>query len=41
MRLIYPGPAGDGPPDLARLYAYPAQAEVAGPGRAGPGSGPT
>ena len=24
MELIYPGPAGVGPPDLARLYAYPA-----------------
>ncbi len=23
MRLIYPGPAGDGEPDLARLYACP------------------
>lgn len=23
MRLIYPQPAGDGPPDLPRLYAYP------------------
>ena len=25
MELIYPGPAGDGGPDLARLYAYPAR----------------
>ncbi len=35
MRLIYPGPSSDGPPDLARLYAYPAPAgvAVAGPGR--------
>ncbi len=33
MRLIYPGPAGGGPPDLARLYAYPARAGVA---RTGP-----
>jgi riboflavin biosynthesis pyrimidine reductase len=24
VRLIYPGPAGNSPPDLARLYAYPA-----------------
>ncbi len=26
MRLIYPVPAGDGPPDLPGLYAYPAGA---------------
>jgi riboflavin biosynthesis pyrimidine reductase len=30
VRLIYPGPAGDGPPDLAALYAYP---RSAAPGR--------
>ena len=31
MELIYPGPAGDGPPDLARLYAYPAGRAPADP----------
>lgn len=31
MRLIYPGPAGDGPPDLAGLYAYPARARTGRP----------
>ena len=33
MRLIYPGPAGNGPPDLPGLYAYPVRAGV---GSAGP-----
>jgi riboflavin biosynthesis pyrimidine reductase len=31
VRLIYPSPAGDGPPDLARLYAYPDAAAAARP----------
>ena len=31
MRLIYPGPAGNTPPDLAGLYAYPAHAEAGRP----------
>ena len=31
MRLIYPGPAGNSPPDLAALYAYPAHAEAGRP----------
>ena len=31
MRLIYPGPAGGRPPDLAGLYAYPAHTEAGRP----------
>jgi riboflavin biosynthesis pyrimidine reductase len=31
MRLIHPGLAGDGPPDLAGLYAYPAHAAAGRP----------
>jgi riboflavin biosynthesis pyrimidine reductase len=31
VRLIYPGPAGGSPPDLAGLYAYPAHAEAGRP----------
>jgi riboflavin biosynthesis pyrimidine reductase len=31
VRLIYPGPAGGGPPDLAGLYAYPTHAEAGRP----------
>jgi riboflavin biosynthesis pyrimidine reductase len=31
VRLIYPGPAGDGPPDLAGLYAYPDAAAAGRP----------
>jgi len=31
VRLIYPGPAGGSPPDLAGLYAYPTHAEAGRP----------